>query len=93
MKRLVIVPHFSDDSLKEIMNTQSDVRSFKDWQIIYFLQTNPRKQIKEIAQMLCVSRSKILRSVQLYNQFGESWRPCGQLGGRREILCHLSLAD
>jgi transposase len=93
MKRLVIVPHFSDESLKEIMNTQSDVRSFKDWQIIYFLQTNPRKQIKEIAQMLCVSRSKILRSVQLYNQFGESWRPCGQLGGRRESRCHLSLAD
>ena len=93
MKRLSIVPHFTDESLAEIMNAQSAVRSFKDWQIIYFMQTNPGKQIKEIAQMLCVSRSKILRSVQLYNQFGENWRPCVQLGGRRESRCHLSLED
>jgi len=91
MKRIPVAPHFSDESLEIIMNSQTNVRSFKDWQIVYFLQTNPNKKLKEIAQMLCVSTFKLLSVKLLYNQHGKNWRPCDQRGGRREQRCHLSL--
>ena len=93
MKRIPVAPHFSDESLEIIMNSQTDVRSFKDWQIVYFLQTNPNKKLKEIAQMLCVSTFKLLSVKLLYNQHGENWRPCDSRGGRREQRCHLSLEE
>jgi transposase len=93
MKRLQIAPHFSDEALKTIVNSQAEVRAFKDWQIIYFVQTSPCKKLKEIALMLCVGRSKVLRIIKIYNRHGQNWRNCGQWGGRRESRCHMSLED
>ena len=93
MKKLQIVSHFSEESLKSIMNSQSEVRAFKDWQIICSAQTHPGKHSGEIAQMSGVSRSKVLKSIKLYNQLGENWRSIDKRGGRKEGRCHLSLDD
>jgi transposase len=96
MKKLKIRTGLSDKALKKIMNSQKEVCAFKGWQIIYSAQTNPDKTSAEIALMLGVSKSKILRIVKAYNQFGKNWyRVCysGQRGGRREQRCHLSLED
>ena len=91
MKILQTVAHFSDEALKEIMDFQTAIRAFKDWQIIYSVQTNRGKTSEEFARMLGVSKTKILRVVQLYNQHGKNWRIYGQWGGRRRQRCHLSL--
>jgi hypothetical protein len=43
MKKIKIATHFSDKALKKIMNSQTEVRAFKGWQIIYSVKTNPDK--------------------------------------------------
>jgi len=96
MKKLKIASHFKDESLKKLMNSQTDVRAFKGWQIIYSVTSNPDKNSDEIAQILGVSKSKVLRIVGLYNKHGKNWFiNCykGQRGGRRLQRCHLSLED
>ena len=93
MKKLQTVPHFSDDSLQAIMNSQTEIRAFRDWQIIYSVQTNPGKKSDDIANVLGVKRSKVLKTIQLYNKLGQDWRTYGKWGGRRETRCHLSLED
>jgi transposase len=93
MKKLQTVSHLTDQSLKEIMNSQTVVRCFKDWQIIYSVQTNYGKKSEEFANMLGVSKSRIFRVIQLYNKHGKGWRHQGQWGGRRERRCHLTLEE
>ena len=68
MKKLKIASHFSDDSLKKLMNSQTEVRAFKGWQIIYSVKSNPDKSSDEIAQILGICKSKVLRIVGLYNK-------------------------
>ena len=96
MKKLKIASHFSDEFLKKTMNSQTELRAFKGWQIIYFVKSNPNKTSEEIAQILGVSKSKIFRIVGLYNKYGKNWfinHYRGQRGGRRQQRCHLSLED
>ncbi len=93
MKKLQTVSHYSDEELKDILYLQTEVRAFRDWQIIYSVQTNPGKKAEEIAGILGVKKSKILRVIQLYNKSGIHWRVYGQWGGRREQRCHLSIKE
>jgi transposase len=93
MKILKTFPHFSDESLKEIVDPQSEVRAFKYWQIIYSVQTNLGKEAEEIAGILGVKKSKVYRVIQEYNKYGQSWRTYGNWGGRRQSRCHLTLED
>ena len=51
MKILQTVAHFSDEAVKEIMNSQTEIRAFKDWQIIYSVQTNRGKVSEEFARI------------------------------------------
>jgi transposase len=93
MKILKTAPHFSDECVKNIMDSQLELRAFKDWQIIYSVQTNYGKKSEEFASMLGVKKSKILYVIQMYNKFGKDWRTYGQWGGRRRERWHLSLED
>ena len=96
MKKLKIASHFSEESIKKIMNSQTEIRAFKGWQIIYCVKTHPDKKSEEVAQMLGICKSTVLRVVGLYNKHGKNWFiNCysGQRGGRRQQRCHLSLED
>jgi transposase len=93
MKILKTAPHLSDESLKTIMDSQTLLRAFKDWQIIYSVQTNYGKKSEEFADMLCVTKSKVLYTIQMYNKHGKDWRTYDQWGGRRRQRCHLSIED
>ncbi len=48
MKILEIKPHLTDEELKKTMNAQKDIRSFRDWQIIYCVQINYGKKLKRL---------------------------------------------
>lgn len=93
MKILSTKPHLTDEELKRKMNSQKDIRSFKDWQIIYCVQINYGKTAEEIAAMLGITTTKIYKKVQTYNKQGLDWRRNKNWGGRREARCHLSLED
>ena len=95
MKKLKLVSHFSEESLKEMMNTQRDIRSFRGWHVIYCVASNSDKKAEEIVLMSGLSKSTVLRYVRLYNQHGKNWfNYCsGQRGGRRAKRSHLSLED
>ena len=93
MKILKTFPHLTDESVKTMMNSQTDIRAFKDWQIIYSVQTNFGKQAEEISCILGVKKSKVYNVVQLYNKYGKTWRSYDQWGGRRDVRCHLTLED
>jgi len=93
MKILQTKPFKTNEDLKKIMNAQKDIRSFRDWQILYCVQTNFGKEAKEIASMLGITKAKIYKTVQAYNNHGIEWRKNKKWGGRREERCNLSQKD
>jgi transposase len=93
MKILKTYPHFSDELLKKKVDSQTDIRAFKDWQIIYSVQTNLGKQAEEIAGILGIKKSKVYSVIQAYNKCGEGWRTYDKWGGRRDARCHLTLEE
>lgn len=93
MRKLKMESHYSDAELKEILNNQTTVRIFQDWQIIYLVQTNKDKTAEEIAIILGINKSKVYRIIQEYNKQGKLWKPYDNWGGRREKRCLFSLAE
>lgn len=93
MRKLKIESHYNSSELKEIMDSQSSVRAFQNWQIIYLAQINPDKSAQDLSTFLGIKVSKVHRIVQTYNKQGKSWKPFHNLGGRREERCLLSLEE
>jgi transposase len=93
MRLLKINPHLTDKELKIKMNSRKTIHDFKDWQIIYSVQTNPGKKASEIAGILGVKPENIYKKVQTYNKFGSSWKDNTKRGGRREERCIMTLCE
>jgi len=93
MRILKTVAHYSDGELLKIWKSQTEVRAYQDWQIIYSVQVNLGKEAIEFAQMLGVKASKVKAVIQKYNKSGKDWRKYGKWGGRREERCLLSLEE
>jgi transposase len=93
MRILKTKPHLSDSELFSLLNSQKEIRAYKDWQIIYSVQINIGKRAEEIAQILGVSKSKVYYVIQCYNKHGINWRTYDNWGGRREERCNLSLEE
>ena len=93
MRILQVKPYLTDNELKEKMNNQKSLNLFKDYQIIYSVQTNFGKKADEIAKILGVTKNKIFKTVEKYNQYGLEWKNHPQRGGRREARCIMSLAE
>jgi len=91
MRTLNIEKHLSESELKQVMNSQNTIRDFKDWQILYSVQTNPGKQASEISDILCVKKGKIYKTVEKYNKLGASWKSNIKWGGRREERCIMTI--
>jgi transposase len=91
MRTLKIAPHLSELDIRNAMNSQKTVRDFKDWQILYSVQTNTGKQASEIAAILGVTINKIYKTVEKYNKLGVSWKSNIKRGGRREKRCIMTI--
>ena len=93
MRILQVKPHLTSKELQKIMNRQKSVATFKDYQIIYSVQTNLGKKAEEIAKTLGVSTNKVYKTVEKYNKNGISWKDNITRGGRREPRCIMSLNE
>lgn len=91
MKLLKTASHYNNDELLEIWKSQTEIRAFQDWQIIYSVQTNYGLKADEFARLLGVTATKVRAVVQQYNKHGKEWRIYGKWGGRREERCLLTL--
>lgn len=91
MRTLKIEPHLSETELRNVMNSQKTIRDFRDWQILYSVQTNPGKQASEISDILCITINKIYKTVEKYNKFGASWKSNTKWVGRREERCIMTI--
>ena len=93
MRILKTNPYLTDAELKKEMNSQKGVQSFRNYQIIYSVQTNYGKKGEEIAQILGVTKNKVFKTVEKYNRIGLSWKSGKSRGGRREARCMMSLSE
>lgn len=93
MKLLKTFPHLKNDELKEILSSQTLVRAYKDWQIIYSVQLNYGIKSKKIASLLGVTKSRVYYVIQSYNKHGINWRTYDNWGGRREKRCNMSIEE
>ena len=73
------------------MNRQKEVDSFRDYQIIYCVQTNFGKKAEEIVKILGITQNKVFKTVERYNKNGLDWKSGKSRGGRRETRCIMSL--
>ena len=93
MRILKTTPYLTDDELKKELNSQKKVDSFRDYQIIYCVQTNVGKKAEEIAKMLGVTKNKIFKTVEKYNKKGLEWKSNKSRGGRGEVRCVMSIQE
>jgi transposase len=84
MRVLKLTPHLSTEELKNAMNSQTSVRDFKDYQILYLVDIHKGCKACEIASMLCITSNKVFKTVEKYNKQGVKWKEGIQRGGRRE---------
>ena len=84
MRSLKLKPHLSEQELKQITFSQSSVKDFQDWQIIYLIQINKQKKAKEISELLGINVYRIYDRVELYNKYGKDWKVLNKWGGRRK---------
>ena len=54
--------HFSDHELKNILESQTQIRAYKDWQIIYLVQTNKGIKAEDLAEFLGIKKVRFIRS-------------------------------
>jgi len=93
MRILKIKSHLTDKEIFAILSSQKEVRAYRDWQIIYSVQTNQGIKAEELSQILGITKSKIYYTVQYYNKHGVNWRTYGNWGGRREERSVLSMEE
>ncbi|KAA6323573.1 hypothetical protein EZS27_027001 [termite gut metagenome] len=79
------------EELLGVLNSQKEIRAFKDWQITYSVAVNVGKTAADLSVLLGVSKSRIYRILQSYNKHGKDWRVSKQWGGRREARSLMSL--
>ncbi|KAA6310818.1 hypothetical protein EZS27_037947 [termite gut metagenome] len=93
MKHFKVSPHLNTEELLSVLNSQKEIRSFKDWQIIYCVAVNVGKTASELSVLLGVSKSRIYRIIQSYNKKGKAWPVSKHWGGRREARTLMSLEE
>lgn len=91
MSVLRLKDHISLSELRERMETETDIRFFKQLQILHAVANNPGIKAGDLAQILAVGTGVIYRTVEVYNNEGIAYKDTLQWGGRRESRSTLSL--
>jgi len=90
MPALKLKDHLSLSELKSKLFTQTDIRIFKQWQILNAVANSPGTKADVIACLLGTTPTIVRRYVRLYNKYGSEYLSHLQWGGRREARSNLS---
>lgn len=85
--------HLTTTEIFQRYKSQSNFSQFVNWQIIYSVQTNPKKSCKEISAFLGIPTWKVFRTVERYNKEGKTWQGEKKRGGRRESISYLTIEE
>jgi len=88
---LKLKPHLTKDEIKQKLNSQKEVRSYKQWQMLYSVALNEGKKSEEIASILGISKEILQRTVKQFNKHGIDFQQMVQWGGRRDSNSFLTL--
>ncbi len=93
MLTLKLKDHLSKKEIQERLLLQTDVRSFKQWQILYAVISNEGKKSEDIAVVLGITKEILQRTVRHYNEHGADFQQKIKWGGRRKETSFLSLEE
>lgn len=82
MQILEIEPHLSTAELSERLSTCLKPYKRVYWQILLSISFNPNKKAEEYAAFLGVTKSKVYRTVELYNKKGSRFIDDIKWGGK-----------
>jgi transposase len=85
--------HLALSELKQKLVTQTDIRIFKQWQILNAVAGNPGTKAAVIASLLGTTPTIVRRYVRLYNKHGSEYLSHLQWGGRREARSNLTFSQ
>ena len=91
MSVLKLKDDISLQELRKSMNIETDIRFFKQWQILNAVANNPGIKASDLAQILGIGTGVIYRTVEVYNNEGIEFNNALQWGGRRQSRSILSL--
>lgn len=93
MPSLKLRDHLSLADLKNKLSTSTDLRNFKQWQILNAVAHNPGQKAEYIASILGSTPNIVRRYVRLYNKFGADYLSHLHWGGRRESRSNMSFSE
>lgn len=93
MPTLKLKNHLSLSELKQKLVAETDIRIFKQWQILNAVACNPGTIASVIASLLGTTPTIVRRYVRLYNKHGSQYLSNLQWGGRREARSNLTFSQ
>jgi len=93
MRILQLIPHLTTSELSGKLSTCLNIHQRSYWQILLFVSFNPNKKAEEYACFLGVTKSKVYKTVELYNKEGAGFTENLAWGGRRSKTSHMSFEE
>lgn len=93
MLQLKLRDHLTKEELKKKLVNQVNVRSFRQWQILYAVACNEGRKSEAIAVVLGITNEILQRTVKQYNENGPDFQQKIKWGGRRKETSFLSLEE
>jgi len=93
MRIIQLKPHLTTSELSIKLATCTDLHKRSYWQILLSISFNPNKKAEQYAAFLGVTKSKVYRVVELYNNNGVDFIDNINWGGRRLSTSHMSLEE
>ena len=93
MLHLKLKSHLTKEEIKKRLVLQTNVRSYRQWQIIYAVANNEGKKSEDIATVLGITKEVLQRTIKQYNLHGSDFQQKIKWGGRRKETSFLSLEE
>jgi len=93
MLQLKLKPHLTKAQFQKKLSEQSEIRSFKQWQILLAVASNEGKKSEDMAKVLGISKEILQRTVKQYNEYGIDFQQKIKWGGRRNATSFLTIEE
>lgn len=93
MLQLKLKPHLTKSEIQRKLNQQTEIRSYKQWQILFAVASNEGKKSEDMAKVLGISKEILQRTVKQYNAHGIDFQQKIRWGGRRNATSFLTIEE